>query len=105
MKTRQAHWTSREASIAAPRRRPDIIEDGLDNEAILLDRQNGNTYRLNQTALEIWRRCDGCTTTRTIARRMAEVYEVDFDTALAHVEQVIAKFVESGMCLRASRIW
>ena len=99
MRRMHTPWTSREALITAPRRREDIVEDELDNEAILLDHQTGNTYRLNQTALTVWRRCDGHTTTREMARQITERYEVDCDTALDHVEQIMARFAESGMLL------
>jgi len=90
-------WTDRRAVVIAPCRRGDIVVDELDGEAILLDPGTGNTYRLNQTALTVWSRCDGRATTRDIVAVLTETYDVDFDTALDHVDQLIALFAEAGL--------
>jgi PqqD family protein of HPr-rel-A system len=91
------HWTAREASFVPPRRRDDIVEEKLDDEAILFDPRTGNTHRLNQTAYTVWRQCDGRATTRQIARRQTAAYDVDVDTALDHVEQLIMLLAESQL--------
>ncbi len=73
------------------------MEELLDGEAVLFDPVNGSTYRLNQTALEVWRCCDGRATVEEIAQRQTEFYDVEYDTALDYVEQVLALFVESKL--------
>ncbi|MHC4063162.1 MAG: PqqD family protein [Planctomycetota bacterium] len=90
-------WTTRQAAIVAPPRRPDVVEEEMDGEAVLFDPRSGATYRLNQTALATWRRCDGRTTTRRIAGEMTATYDVDFETALDDVEQLVLLFAESQL--------
>ena len=90
-------WTARAATIVAPGRRADVIEEQLDDEAVLIDPSSGRSHRLNQTALTIWHQCDGQTTTRQMAEHLTEAYEVDFDRALDHVEQVLALFAQAGL--------
>ncbi len=86
-----------EGAMVPPPRRHDVIEEPLDGEAVLFDPVNGSTHRLNQTALEVWRCSDGRTTVEEIAQRQTELYDVDYDTALDYVEQVLALFVESKL--------
>ncbi len=91
------HWTSAEAAFVPPARRDDIIEDEVDGEAILFDPRSGDVHRLNQTALAIWRQCDGRATTREIAERQADGYDVELITAQDHAEQVVAVLAESRL--------
>lgn len=91
-----AMWYSRAAMIASPRRRADVLVEMLGHEALLADARSGGIHRLNETALEIWRSCDGSTTTREIARRLSSRYDVDPEEALDHVEETIAMFAHLG---------
>jgi len=90
-------WTARAAAIAAPRRRADLVEDELDGEAILSDVRTGGIHRLNETALIVWRWCDGRTTTLQIARGLTRQYDVGLEIALDHVEQLLVLFAEAGL--------
>ncbi len=88
------HWTT-DATIIPPPPCRDVIEEELDEEVVLYDPRNGATYRLNQTAFTVWRKCNGQLSTREIARQMTQIYEVEFETVLDHVEQVVALFGQS----------
>lgn len=90
------HWTT-DVPILPPPRRKDIVEEELDGELILFDPQGGDTYRLNRTAVAVWRRCNGRATTREIAERLTHVYEVEFETAHDHVEQLVTRFGQSRL--------
>ncbi len=90
-------WTVRAGAIAAPRRRADLVEDELDGEAILSDVRTGGIHRLNETALIVWRWCDGRTTTLQIARGLTRQYDVSLEIALDHVEQLLVLFAEAGL--------
>lgn len=85
------HWAM-EAKIIPPPRRSDLIEEELDGEVILFDPRNGSTHRLNQTAFAVWRKCDGHRSAQQIAEQLTHAYGVRFDTALDHVEQLVARF-------------
>ena len=91
------HWTSRDAPIVAPTRRDDVIVEPLDDELVFTDPGDGNTYYLNRTAHDVWKRCDGRATTRQIAKTMSVEYDVDFDRALDDVEQLVVFFSQSGL--------
>jgi hypothetical protein len=88
----RGHWTARSAVIVAPRARSDLAVETLDSEALLLDARLGDTHRLNETALFVWQRCDGETATREIARQLTACYDVDMETALGCVDQLIVRF-------------
>lgn len=78
--------------VVLPRRRAGIREYVCDGETVLFDPVTWRTCVLNATAYDIWQQCDGRSTMRQVARRQAGTYEVGFDTALDHVEQVAALF-------------
>ena len=92
-----APWTCCAAHIIAPARRADLNESELDGEGLLYDEGTGQTHRLNQTALAVWRLCDGQRTTREIAEALTDIYEVEFDRALDHVEQILVRLAEAGL--------
>jgi hypothetical protein len=79
-------------NVVLPHRRTGIREYVCDGETVLFDPVTWRTCVLNATAYDIWQRCDGRSTMRQIAKRQAREYEVGFDTALDHVEQVAALF-------------
>ena len=88
------HWTSREALIISPRRREGLVEEVADGQTVVTNPRNDERYRLNETAAEVWHRCDGSTSTRQIAQALSSTYDVDLDVALDHVEQLITFFAE-----------
>jgi hypothetical protein len=58
---------------------------------------------MNETALLVWRACDGCSTTRQLAARLTQTYEVSLETALEDVEQLIAAFAQAGLVTKEDR--
>jgi hypothetical protein len=95
-------WVSCDASIVVPRRCEDVVENELDGEAMLWDHRTGKTHRLNQTAFAVWQRCDGQTTTREMAEHLSSTYEVDFDTVLDDVEQLVLLLADSNLLERTA---
>jgi hypothetical protein len=82
-----------EASIAdRPRRRADVQARGLDGETLVLDRPGGLIHQLNATATFIWTRCTGDRSLVDIARDLADVFDVEPDTAARDVETTVAQF-------------
>jgi PqqD family protein of HPr-rel-A system len=92
----EEHWTARDLFIPPPRRK-DLSVEILDGEAILYDPATGQTHRLSQSALNVWQQCDGNRTTKALAHRQTEICDIDFETALDHVEQLVALFEEAGL--------
>ncbi len=92
----EEHWTARDLLIPPPRR-IDLSVEILDGEAILYDPVTAQTHRLSQGALNVWQQCDGNRTTKALAHRQTEIFDIDFETALDHVEQLVALFAEAGL--------
>ena len=106
MTTRQGVEPSQWAALAPlvlPRRRADIEQQQLQNEAILFDPSTRASYMLNETALAVWRHCNGRATTYEVAQELSDACEVDFQTVLDHVEQVVTLFAENGLLEGARR--
>ena len=95
MLTAQA-WPT-EMTLVPPPGREDLLAEELDGELVLSDPRNGHVYRLNGTAADVWRLCDGCRSTAAIAERLTDMYDVSLDTAIDHVEQITASFGESQL--------
>jgi hypothetical protein len=57
----------------------------VEGEVIVLDRAAGLIHQLNPTAAYIWERCDGETTVREIAARLAAAFEIAPELALRDV--------------------
>ncbi len=94
-------WAVRETEIVIPPKRTDIEVDRLEDEAVFCDPKNGNTYHFNETSLVVWGCCDGKTTMQGAARRLAVHFDVDFDTALDDVEELIELFVAFKLIVAA----
>jgi len=92
----EEHWTA-QSTFTPPPRRNDLAVEILDEEAILYDPATGQTHRLSQNALDVWQQCDGNRTTKALAQRQTEICDIDFETALDHVEQLVALFSEAGL--------
>ena len=95
-KMHEEHWTARDMFVPPPRR-IDLSVEILDGEALLYDPVTGQTHRLGQGPLKVWQQCDGNRTTKALAQRQTEIFDIDFETALDHVEQLVALFAETGL--------
>ncbi len=88
-------WT--DAEIPMPLRRNEVRDYRIDGESVLFDPRSHKMYLLNQTALAVFRCCDGQTTMREVAESLTKTYRVVFETALDHVEQLVALFAASQL--------
>ena len=86
-----------DAEIPMPLRRNGVRDYQIDGEAVLLDPKTHKVFLLNQTALAVWRRCDGQATIRQVAQSLTKTYRVVFEAALDHVAQLIALFAASQL--------
>lgn len=92
----QEHW-SRNLTYVALRRRNDIDVRMMDGEAVLYDAVTGCTHRLNESALAVWRACDGRTTTLHLAEQLTARYDVSLEQAQLDVEQLLAAMARAGL--------
>jgi len=90
-------WTIPGTAIPCPTRRTDVVKKTLDGEAILYDPINGSTFRLNQSALNVWMGCHPGRQLDDLARDVCQQYDVDESTARDDVQQMIALFANHGL--------
>jgi hypothetical protein len=68
----------------------DVLTAHLPGEAVLLDMDTKNYYRLNATAAEIWRAMEKGMARQEILDDLLARYEVDEATAAAEVDALLA---------------
>jgi hypothetical protein len=72
-----------------PKRRSGVNVRVVEGETVVLDRQKGLIHQFNQTASYIWDRCNGKLTALEIASQLAEVFDVDPQTAGKDVAAIV----------------
>lgn len=90
------HW-SRQLGFRMPAQCAHIQEQLLEGEAVLYHCATGYTHRLNETALAVWRACDGASTTQEVAAGLSLRYSVPVEQALEDVEQLVAALALAGL--------
>lgn len=70
-------------------RSPQVSAFPLDDELVLFDPRNGQSYVLNPTAARVWEWCDGSRTLEALARALASAYALDEAQALADVSDLV----------------
>jgi hypothetical protein len=75
--------------MARLRRRTDVKTCLVDGELVVLDRHGELIHQLNKTASYIWEQCDGRRTADEIADQVGEAFEVDGETALKDVLEIL----------------
>jgi hypothetical protein len=83
-----ALWSDDAAII--PARRSDVREYQVDDEAVLFDPTTSKLCFVNCIALTVWHYCDGRVTFRQVAEMLSGEYDIAFETALDHVEEILA---------------
>jgi hypothetical protein len=75
-----------------------VLWNTIDDEAIVLNMNNGYYYTLNGVALAMWQACDGNRTIHEAARALIDVY----DAPQAQLEQDMVAFFQD--CLNESLV-
>ncbi len=63
-------------------------------EALMYNYARGEVYRINSTALDVIKLCDGERTIDEIAEKLAEIYEISLDVIKKDIREIIEKFAE-----------
>lgn len=80
---------------------PEVLEEEVDEEVLLLDARSDKYYSLNSTAGDVWRLADGEMTRDGILTTLALAYGIDASEIRDDVEQAIDGFVAAGLLVRA----
>ena len=76
---------------------PDVLTAHLSGEAVLLNLEDKNYYRLNETAAAVWAGLEHGNSRNAILSSLVEKYEIDEASAGKEIDQVIADFREKGL--------
>jgi PqqD family protein of HPr-rel-A system len=74
-----------------PTHRSDLVVHESGDEAVVYDPLTAATHRLNSTALEIWKQCDGSHRAADIAARLTDLFEVSMVESQKHVDRMISE--------------
>jgi hypothetical protein len=66
----------------------------VEGEVLVLDDQSGFIQQLNKAASFIWRQCNGETSVKDIARKLAREFELEDSVALKDVSEAIEKLLD-----------
>lgn len=75
-----------------PRRRADVTCAELDDELIVYDPLNGQSFILNQPGRLIWERCNGENTIDDIAEESARLHGVTVEQTRADIAELLESF-------------
>lgn len=71
--------------------------NAIEDEAVVLNLDNGHYYVLNETGRIIWEMLDGKHTLSQIADHLCEQFEVERDEALADIYKLTDDLVKEGL--------
>ena len=83
------HYPQKVESLQIYRKAPGLVEQEIEGETVILDKEAGLIHQLNPTASEIWRACDGQLTADDIAKQIADRYGIEVKLARADVESTL----------------
>lgn len=78
-------------------KRKDILSEEIDDEIVLFDPKNRNTYALNQMGSIIWQLCDGEHTPYEISNEISSTLGENSDQVLADVLKVISDLLDKEL--------
>ena len=76
---------------------PELVEQVVEGETVVLDKVAGLIHQLNSTASTIWKACDGKASIDNIAAQIAEQYDIDIELARADVETTLEQLEQQKL--------
>lgn len=86
----------------APQRHPGVIEELIDDEAVLLMPHAATVLVLNEVGRTIWTLIDGKRSAATIAAALCAEYEVNPEQARADTEAFLGELRRRGLLAEVS---
>lgn len=80
-----------------PRLRADLSVFALDDDLVVYDPTNGESFILNPTGRLVWERCDGQRSHDDIANEIAALHGISGEQAFADVTELLASFQRSNL--------
>ena len=76
---------------------PELVEQIIDGETVVLDKAAGLIHQLNATASTIWKACDGKTSSGDIAAQIAEQYDISLESASVDVDRTLQQLEQQKL--------
>ena len=90
----ETHWALVDIR---PRRSRHVFRIEGDGDLLLCDDRTAKTHHLSGPSCEVWNALDGKSSLEDVARRLTQLFDVDYPDALDDVEHLVAKFEELGL--------
>ncbi len=84
-------------SLAYPLKNETAAFRIIDNEAVILNLNNGIYYSLNEVGTKVWELCTGSNSLRDITAAIVEEFEVQDDIAQKDVSEIIIDLLKDGL--------
>jgi hypothetical protein len=79
---------------------PKVAYEFLRDDAVVLDLQSGNYYRLNSVAASAWRLLHKPARLDDLVDRLLEGYEVERETLIRDLAELLSQMEEYGLVVR-----
>lgn len=80
-----------------PKSNQTVLTQEVENELLILDRNDNKVHQLNETALLIWKECDGIQSIQDIVEIFVNNYEVTHDKAEKDVLETLRILQENNL--------
>jgi hypothetical protein len=81
------------------KQRPDLAIEDADGELIILDKTAGKVHQLNLTASFVWNCMSEGLAIDEIARKLAEAFDIEQESALSDVRAAIVSFKDLALVI------
>jgi hypothetical protein len=82
------------------KKRAQLVEREIEQEAVLLDLKSGVYYSLNEVGTEIWRLLGAGATESELAAAVAAQYDVNPDTAARDIGDLLKDMAAEGLIIK-----
>ena len=69
----------------------------IDNEAVILNLDNGIYYSLNEVGTKVWKLCTGSNSLRDITAAIVQEFEVQEEIVQRDVSEIISDLLKEGL--------
>ena len=89
--------SSGDVHLTRPLTRADLSVFPLDDELVIYDPENGESFILNQTGRLVWERCDGTRTLDEIADEIATLLHVSTQIAFTDIAELLESLRQANL--------
>jgi hypothetical protein len=76
---------------------PNVVTQGMDDGAVLMDMTSGECFELNRIGAEVWRRLGNGESTSELIEQIAASYGVPTSVVQSDVDQLLDRLTRSGL--------